>query len=181
MGLDNEENIIKESKKDLSKFRPLYDFYYLPIFYYVYKRVSNREEADEITALVFLKALENISNYQFKGLPFSSWLYRIAHNTIIDMYRKNKTTRVVDVSTKQIQSIAVEISEPYNDELVQQLIKSFDKLSEEEVYLLELRFFEERRFKEIAEILDVTEESLRVKLHRLLKKIKTMLTVNEML
>jgi RNA polymerase sigma-70 factor, ECF subfamily len=174
-----QENIqIQKAQQDVAMFEPLYDCYYLPIFYYVSKRTENRDLAGEITSIVFLKAIENIKKYTFQGLPFSSWLFRIAQNTLIDTYRKDKLQRIVDFSSECLESVAMEVESGETEARYEAVMKLIPELSEEEISLLELRYFEQRKFKEISEILTITEQSARVKVHRLIVKIKGMLNSN---
>jgi RNA polymerase sigma-70 factor (ECF subfamily) len=99
---EDEHKLIKKAQNDMAFFEPIYELYYLPIFYFVARRTNNRDVAGEVTSIVFLKALENIKKYNFQGLPFSAWLYRIAQNTSVDMYRKNKAQHVIDTSTERL-------------------------------------------------------------------------------
>jgi len=176
--IEEEHALVEKAQKDIAYFDALYDHYYLPIFYYVAKRTESKELAGEITSTVFLKALENIKNYKFQGLPFSSWLYRIAQNALTDVYRKNKSAHIIDVSTKQLESIQMELDLGEKEEQIEAVLALLPKLLEEEVVLIELRYFEERKYKEIAEILNITEESARVKIHRVIVKLKGMLNLN---
>lgn len=172
---------IKKAQEDISFFEPLYNKYYLPIFHFLSKRTFNKELAGELTSVVFLKALENIKSYKFQGLPFASWLYRIAINTLNDKYRKNAAFRVIDVTSGQLESIANELETGEKEELedrMEQMQYILTELEEEEIMMIEMRYFEKRRFKEIAEILNVSEESARVKSHRIMLKMKGMLNLN---
>jgi RNA polymerase sigma-70 factor (ECF subfamily) len=176
--IEQEHVLIKKAQEDITQFEPLYDRYYLPIFYYVSKRTENKDTAGEITSIVFLKALENIKKYRFQGLPFSSWLFRIAQNTLMDMYRQHKSVRIIDVSTQQLEAINMELDTGEKEEQLEAIRTLIPDLPAEEITLIELRYFEQLRFKEIAEILDITEQSARVKTHRLLVKIKGILNLN---
>lgn len=176
--IEEEHELIKKAQQDIRHFEALYDQYYLPIFYFVAKRTENKELAGEITSTVFLKALENIKKYTFQGLPFSSWLYRIAQNTLTDVYRKNKSVHIIDASSKQLESIQEELNMDEKEKRIEAILELLPKLLEEEIALIELRYFDQRRYKEIAEILNITEESARVKTHRVIVKIKGMLNLN---
>ena len=88
------ENLIEQeaieinlAKKDPAKFAPLYERYFLQIFKYIFKRVESEDHANDICQQTFIKAMTKINSYQHKGLPFSSWLYRIAQNEINQMQR----------------------------------------------------------------------------------------------
>src|ERR1041385_1203338 len=74
----DEERIIEEAKKDPASFKWLYETYFKRIFLFIYHKVESRNEASDLTSQVFLKAMQRLHQYQSRGLPFSSWLYRIA-------------------------------------------------------------------------------------------------------
>jgi len=169
-----EEEIIREAKKDSSKFDVLYKKYFEQIFLFILKRVESEDIADDITSQVFLKALTNLSKYKEMGLPFSSWLYRIARNEIYDLYHKNKIEMVVSVESNGIWKIISEIGEE-NKEDYERLHSAIGILEEDEMELIELRFFEKRPFKEIGEILEITENNAKVKAYRILDKLKKIL------
>jgi RNA polymerase sigma-70 factor (ECF subfamily) len=175
---EQEYVLIKKAQENIALFEPLYDKYYLQVFYYVAKRTENKDVAGEITSVVFLKVLENIKKYTFQGLPFSSWLLRIAQNTLMDMYRQHKSVRIIDVSTKQLEAINMELDADEKEEQLEAILALIPDLPAEEITLIELRYFEQLRFKEIAEILNITEQSARVKTHRILVKIKRLLNSN---
>ena len=76
-------------KGDPLSFGKLYDLFYTKIFRYVAYKVGNREDAEDITAEVFIRMLKSINSFSFQGHPFSSWLFRIARNMVVDYFRKN--------------------------------------------------------------------------------------------
>ncbi len=170
-----EEDLIREAKKDSSKFDILYKNYYEQIFLFILKRVETEDIADDITSQVFLKALSNLSKYKEIGLPFGSWLYRIARNEIYDLYLKNKIEMVVSVESKGVWDMIAEIGEEKNEEDFTKLHAALGILTDDEMELIELRFFEKRLFKEVAEILMITENNAKVKTYRILDKLKLML------
>src|SRR5580704_5978689 len=83
----NEQRAIEDAKSNPARFEVLYNRYYEPILQFVYKRVEGKEVAFDITSQVFLNAMLNMKGYKFMGMPFSSWLYRIALNEINQLYR----------------------------------------------------------------------------------------------
>ena len=80
--MQTEYEVVLQAKSDPEKFRSLYDTYYEPIFRFVYQRLENKDLAFDTTSQVFLKALTNLHKYEFKGVPFASWLYRIARSEV---------------------------------------------------------------------------------------------------
>jgi RNA polymerase sigma-70 factor (ECF subfamily) len=172
--LAEEQDHILAAKKDPAAFAPLYRAYHERIFLFVLKRVESEELASDITSQVFLKALNKIGKYENRGLPFGSWLFRIARNEIYDQYAASKIELVLSVETSGLKNMISEFGE---DEKLDTgpLYNALSGLNTEETELIELRFFEERPFKEIAEILDITENNAKVKTYRLLEKLKKIL------
>jgi RNA polymerase sigma-70 factor (ECF subfamily) len=170
--IKTEEDEIRAAQKDPKAFEPIYRRYYERITHYVYHRVESKDIAFDITANTFYNALNKLSSYRSKGLPFSAWLYRIAFNEIQQHYRRSKKEAVLNVTNKGVSEIVDTLQEnsyPVNDE---QLFKALAGLSDEEVELINMRFFEDRSFKEIAEILAIGESACKMKLYRILEKLK---------
>ena len=176
--MDAEFKLIEAAKLDINRFGPLYDKYYKQIFNYLYQRLDDKETAFDVTSQVFLKAMTNLSKYQFKGVPFSSWLYRIAYSELMQLFREKKAQRTVNADVSDLKHLFEEIKENYYDDFLPVLSKVLAELDELELQLVEMRFFEKRPFKEVAEVLELSETNAKVKLHRLLEKIKKSLKNN---
>lgn len=173
-----EEQIIRRAQKDPQAFAPLYDKYYVQIFRFVLKRVGNEEDAADITSQVFVKAITNIKKYQFRGVPFTSWLHMVARNEVNLLFRSRKYDRTVDIKTETLQEIMededLEYENVEKEERVQTLLTNISKLNMDEIELLEMRYFEKRPFKEVSEILGITEANAKVRMHRVMKKLKNL-------
>lgn len=171
--LKNEQSLIETAKMNPAKFAVLYDKYYEQIFRFIYQRLDDKEQAFDTTQQVFVKALENLYKYEFRGVPFASWLYRIASSEVNNLFRTQKAQRTVNIDTVSIYGIMDEIQESkieeYHDKIVAIIA---EKLEDDELQLIEMRFFEKRSFKEIAEILNITENNAKVKTYRVLDKLK---------
>ena len=111
--LNEELVIIEAAKLNPEQFAPLYDKYYKQIFNYVYQRMDDKDTAFDITGQVFLKALTNLGKYQFKGVPFASWLYRIAHNEVMQLFRTQKDKRAINADISDLRFICEENEEPF--------------------------------------------------------------------
>lgn len=166
---------IEDAKKDPKCFEPLYKKYYERILRFVYKRMENLDDTREITSWVFIKALSNIGKYNHRGHPFSSWLYRIALNEIAQFYRNAGKMRVVSLDSVGMSRLTDE-AEKSMQNLGSVLAKALQYLNEEEVLLLELRFFEDRAFAEVGQILQITENNAKVKTYRVIDKLRTIFT-----
>ena len=176
----NEQKEIEAAKADPAQFEVLYNRYYEPILQFVYKRVEGKEAAFDITSQVFLNAMLKLAQFRFMGTPFSSWLYRIALNEINTLYRKDKVQRSIKVEEDELKSVIHEINPDDDiDAQYQRVTEVLGDFPEEDIQLIELRFFEKRAFKEIGDIMNMTENNAKVKLYRLLDKLKSQLTLSK--
>jgi len=174
--LQSEQMIIEAAKLNPEHFGPIYDKYYKQIFGYVYQRMDCKDTAFDLTAQVFLKALTNIEKYEYKGVPFASWLYRIAHSEVMQLFRTKKNLKTINADISDLRHICEEVEEEYMEQYKGILMATIKELPEDELILIEMRFFEKRPFKEIAEILNLTETNAKVKLYRILERVKKKLT-----
>lgn len=175
--IEEEWEIIQRAQKHPEAFGLLYERYYPHIFLFVERRMGEKDLAADVTSQVFLKAMLKLGEYKFKGLPFSAWLYRVATNQVNEHYRKSRKQRVVSVDDGHYERLLLDVKAETSDSsslpdpaLV--LNRLLDSLNEEEVQLLELRFFEERPFKEVAFILNITENNAKVRSYRIVEKLK---------
>jgi RNA polymerase sigma-70 factor, ECF subfamily len=166
---------INAAKENPRHFNVLYEKYFKSIYVFVYRRTGNEEHSADITSLVFLKALMNIKKYEFKGMPFSAWLFRIAFNEVNMHFRKNRTNRIVSIELSGIQQMAQEAELTDNTEALQLMTSALKKLESDDIHLIELRFFEKRSFAEVGEIVGVTENNAKVKVYRIIDKIKQLM------
>ena len=170
--LEDEMSLIEIAKKDPRQFAPLYKKYHEAIFRYVYKRVDDEEAAYDITSCVFVKALASLPKYEFRGVPFSSWLFRIAKSELYQSFRDKKAQRTVSIDSVTIVQFIDELNEDFSEELRITLLNSLKLLKDHQLQLIEMRFFEKRSFKEIGEIVGLTENNAKVKTFRTLVKLK---------
>lgn len=180
--LQIEAQQIEEAKKDPKAFGVIYDKYYLRIFRFIFQRVASEDTAAEITSMVFAKALQSLHKYQFKGLPFGAWLFRVAQNELNQSYRKKKAQKVVNIKSEHLEGLFSDEQDEDQEDREQaqyqkeQLLEALRELKPEELELIEMRFFEQRAFREIGEILDITENNAKVKTFRVVKKLRKLLT-----
>jgi RNA polymerase sigma-70 factor (ECF subfamily) len=167
-----DDRLVQAAKADRKHFGELYSKYHDSVARFVYQRVGSKDEALDITQQVFMQAMIALDKYESRGFPFSSWLYRIALNEVNGRYRKNKNQRVINIDDTSLQTVMAEINEPNADEKEEKLLMCLQELEEDEVELLQMRFFEKRPFKEMAEIKDSNESAVKMKVYRLLEKLK---------
>jgi RNA polymerase sigma-70 factor (ECF subfamily) len=173
--LEEDKVFILRSQSDPEAFRPLYQKYFKQIFLFILHRVGDRQLASDIASQVFLKALLNIKKFQIRALPFSAWLFRIALNECHDFFRKNSRYRIVTIEDEHVEELYEELtSDSRLEDLHQQLPLILQKLPEADLQLIELRFFDQRSFKEVADIMGITENYAKVKVYRALEKMRAL-------
>ncbi len=173
--LDGEKKIVEQAiLGESSAFGLLYDHYEPQIYRFIYLKVSHREEAEDLTHQVFLQSFRKIAEYQEKSFPFSSWLYRIARNEVIDYYRVKKT----HVS---IESDEIDLPAPSQNSLdaelaLEHIKRSIKRLKSIEQDVLILRFIEDLSPPEIAAAMGKTPLAVRLIQHRAIKNLKKLLS-----
>ena len=170
--LEEELSWILRAQKNPESFGPLYKKYHEQIFRYIYQRMNDEELAFDITSQVFIKAMTNLHKYEYRGVPFASWLYRIAKSELYQSFRNKKAERTVNLESYHLTEIMEEIEEEDLEHQKSNLLLTLVKLNEKDLQLIEMRFFEKRSFKEIGEILAITENNAKVKTFRALEKLK---------
>ncbi|MTI38169.1 RNA polymerase sigma factor, partial [Fulvivirga lutimaris] len=174
-----EQKIVEAAKNDARAFAAIYDRYFEQIFNFILRRTDDEGLTDDLTSQTFLKALQSLKKYEFRGLPFSAWLYRIASNEVNKHYNKKKRKRVFSLEEERLfEIIETDDSNPELDGQIGTLISTLNDLPTDVMEVLELRFFEERSFKEISFILNISESGAKMRLYRAIEKLKKYFTVN---
>lgn len=170
--MEEELDWIRRAQRDPESFGPLYKKYHEQIFRYIYQRMDDEETAFDVTSQVFLKALNNLPKYEYRGVPFSSWLYRIAKSELYQSFRDKKAQRTVNIESYQLFELMEDFDEDNKEENKKRLFHCLKLLKEKDMQLIEMRYFERRSFKEIGEILEITENNAKVKAFRSIEKLK---------
>ena len=165
--------MIAKAKQDLQFFEPVYNKYYEPIFRYIYRKTDNEDAAADLTSRVFMNAMNSLDQFEFRGVPFGAWLYRIATNETNKHYRENKK-RLLTLEDHKVNLVMTcsELDDADMEQKQKVLTDLIGELEEEEIRILELKFFEIKNFKEIAFILDKKESAVKMKMYRSLNKLK---------
>jgi RNA polymerase sigma-70 factor (ECF subfamily) len=170
--IQSEWREIQAAQQNPTLFRPLYERYFDPIFRFIMNRCGEESVAGDICSQVFLKAMQKIKGYEFKGVPFSAWLYRIASNEVAQHYRNTKKLRVVSAEETQIEDIVEEMDFDNYGAYREVMLEVLEELKPIDLQLIEMRFFEKRPFKEISEVLGLSESNAKVKTYRILERLK---------
>lgn len=176
--LHQEWEEIRAAQGNPALFRPLYERYYESVFRLIHRRTTDMELSGDLCSQVFLKALQKINTYTFQGVPFLAWLSRIAINEVNQHFRQQQNNRVVSVNDLHLHDLIDDIgTDPEEMELLRRkMLGALENLKGDDMQLIEMRFFEQRSFKEIADILGITENNAKVKVHRILERLKRKLS-----
>jgi RNA polymerase sigma factor (sigma-70 family) len=178
MELDQEKALVERARTDPEAFGELYDLNYTPIFNYLLRRTASLADAQDLTSEVFMKAFQNIGKFKWCGIPFSAWLYRIASNEIANKYRKNKHEQTYNIDSTEnvkgnpgINLLQVQDeTKKYESYFI--IHDSMSRLPKKYREVISLRFFADKEIREIAQILDKPESSVKTLLYRGLEKLK---------
>lgn len=169
----NELKIIKAAREDPRVFGELYKLYVEQVFRYIYSRIGNMHEAEDITAQTFLVAFESFERFR-QDEHFASWLFTIARNKATDYFRQQKNMSSIDKVT-DILGDNDPLSEVIHSEQTAALTKLIRTLPEEDRELLRVRFLAEMSFPEIARFLHRNEEAVKKSTYRLLARLHSQL------
>ena len=176
---DNYYNLLaKRATTDEEAFEELYEHFFPRVYNFIYARLKNSADADDVTSITFMKMNENLESYDPTRAAFSTWLFRIASNSIIDHTRRRDKSEETEWE-EFFNPAAPDHEEPERQIIASEtsrgLLQALDKLSERERRIIELRYWGEQDTRTIAEILSMSESNVRVTLHRTLGKLKNIL------
>jgi RNA polymerase sigma-70 factor, ECF subfamily len=167
---DPEQQALLEraSRADTAALGAIYDQYAAKIYAYVYHRVGQAELAEDLTAQVFMRMLEAIRGGQPWRSSFSGWLYRIAHNLVIDHYRRRSRATFVDID--EVTPLSTTDGEPSGSVQAsmerETLRAALSQLTEEQAQVITLRFLEELSIAEVATIMNKNEGAIKALQYR---------------
>ena len=167
-GPNQEELLERASRAEPAALGAVYDQYADRIYAYIYRRVGQAEVAEDLTGQVFMRMLEAIRRDQGWRSSFSGWLYRIAHNLVVDYYRRRGRVTLIDID--EATPIRATEGDPVRstESLLnrEQLRAALFQLTEEQAEVITLRFMEERSIAEVADLMDKTEGAIKALQYR---------------
>lgn len=165
-----EAALVKRAKTDSAAFGDLYERYVKAIYNYVYYRIGNHHDAEDLTAKVFQRALKHIPKYIDRGVPFSAWLYRIAHNLVANWHRDQSRRSFIPLDEFVMAQLPGDGPERTTESREEQdiLLTAIRRLPEDRQQLLYLKFIERMSNAEIGEIMDRSEGAIKSLYHRTL-------------
>jgi len=177
----DEAVLVELAKTDPQAFGALYERHVDRIYAYIYYRIGNAEDAEDLTARTFYQALDNIQRYVERGVPFAAWLYRIAHNLIANYHRTRGRWKVTSLEDLEVSA------EPSNrpdraaesNERYRALLSAIRRQPEERQRLLIMKFADRLSNQEIGRLMGRTESSIKSLYFRTLKSLKADLEARE--
>ena len=159
----DERLLIEAAQLDPARFADLYELNFERVYAYIVKRVHDRADTEDLTAEVFQQALANLKRFEWRGIPFAAWLFRIAANLISDRWHRSGREIADDSQIEAAQNESSQVS-PAEIEQVERratLFRLVDTLPAEQRRVVVLRFVEQKSIKEVAREIRKTEGAVK--------------------
>ena len=171
---EQERLLVEDAQRNPLAFATLYKTYVGRLYNYIYQRTGNHGDAEDLTSRTFLKAFTNLEHYTFRGVPFSAWLYRIAHNAVANWYRDRSKHQMVSLDALVLSDKEDERLESVTQarEGQKELMDAVHRLPPERQQLLILKFSEGLTNVQIGQVLGRTEGAIKSLYHRTLLELR---------
>jgi RNA polymerase sigma-70 factor (ECF subfamily) len=165
----SDAELVAQAKEDPAAFGALYERYVNQIYSYVYYRVGNHQDAEDLTSRTFFRALKHIGKYEDRGAPVSAWFYRIAHNLVANWHRDQGRHPVVSLEAVSVDNTpeSPETVAAVNEER-ERLLNVVRRLPADRQKLLVLKFAGRKSNAEVGAIMERTEGAIKSLYHRTL-------------
>lgn len=170
----DDRELVQYAKEDKEAFGEIYERYLTKIYNYIYYRTGNQQDAEDLTAKVFYRALSHIENYVDKGVPFQAWLYRIAHNLVANFHRDKGRRKIIPLDDYVAHTLKGDAPDKQAEtsEQTEHLMEAIHRLPADRQQLILLKFIEQKSNAEIGEIMDRTEGAIKSLYHRTLLSLR---------
>lgn len=174
----DEAELVARAKTDPEAFGQLYERYVRPIYNYIYYRTGNAQDAEDLTARVFQRAGQHLPRYTDRGLPFSAWLYRIAHNAVANWHRDESRRQALPLNGTALTDLRADAPEETLEARRQQelMLHAIRRLPGERQQLLILKFVEQLSNAEIGVVMNRSEGAVKSLYHRTLQALRDEMT-----
>jgi len=177
-GTQKESLLVEQARSDPAAFGLLYEKYVQKIYNYVYYRTGNHHDAEDLTAKTFHRAMKHIPRYEQRGVPFSAWLYRIAHNVVANWYRDRSRRKVIALDELVLYQQWRQSPEGLVEETEEkgELLKVIRQLPADRQQLLILKFVEGMSNEAIGQVMGRSEGAIKSLYHRTLLALRKKMT-----
>ncbi len=176
--MQDEQSLVQRAQQhDEEAFAELYEKYFDKIYRYISLKIGNRVEAEDMTQQVFINALRSISSFKWRGLPFSAWLFRIAHNQMVDYLRK-KTRQPISSLNESITASGDNPQKVTEHKMsIEQLVLATKNLTPAQQEVIALRFAGELPISQVARIMGKSEGAIKALQHSAIVSLRKILNV----
>ena len=178
--MQDEESLVRRAQqRDEEAFTQLYEANFDKIYRYVALRIGNKTEAEDMTQQVFLNALQSLPSFKWRGISFSAWLFRIAHNKVVDYLRKKtkQATALLDESMVNSDSNPQLVAEHKLD--IEQLVSATKRLTETQREVISLRFAGELTITQVAKVMGKSQGAVKALQHSAIVALRKALLLAE--
>ncbi len=176
--MQDEQSLVRRAQqRDQVALTQLYEENFDRIYRYIVLKIGDRTEAEDMTQQVFLNALKSISSYRWKGMPFSAWLFRIAHNQVIDYFRKKsrRPTVPLDESMAMVGIGPQKVAERKVE--IEQMAQATQKLTKAQQEVISLRFAGDLSIAEVAKVMGKSEGAIKALQHSAIVALRKVMLV----
>jgi RNA polymerase sigma-70 factor (ECF subfamily) len=167
---------IDEQREKESRLASLYDEYFDKIAHYIYVRIGDSNEAEDLAGEVFLRALESLKSYKERGIPMQAWLFKIAHNASVDYLRKKGKVTSVPIEGVTVVNGEDPAAVAEQKIEVEKVREAMRKLTPEQREVVQLRFFGGLSSKEVGAILKKSDGAVREMQRAAVEKLRILLS-----
>jgi len=176
--VQNEESLVRRAQQhDQDAFAQLYEEYFDKIYRYIAFKIGNKTGAEDMTQQVFLNAIKSISSFRWRGIPFSAWLFRIAHNQVVDYLRKkakHATTSLDEVLVSNGNNPQL-VAEQNLD--IERLLLATKQLTQAQREVISLRFASELSIAQVAKVMGKSQGAIKALQHSAIVALRKTLSV----
>ena len=165
----DDASLVEAARREPAAFSALYHRYVIPVYRYLYKRLGNSKDAEDLTSQVFMDALEGLVHYKERG-NFAAWLFTIARHKVIGAYRRQRPVLSLDEAENTYGKTEDPLEHLVQQEKLERMAVILAELDEDQRELLRLRFTAELGYAEIGDLLGRSEAAVKMAVHRLLRQ-----------
>ena len=171
---------IEPTRAKEARLASLYEEYYDRIAHYVYVRIGDKSEAEDIASEVFLKALESLRTYEERGLPMQAWLFKIARNMVVDHLRKATKYKKIPIETVEINDESDPQKTAETNIEMEKVAIAMQQLTDAQKEVIQLRFFGGLNSREVSVLLNKSDGAVREMQRAALEKLRGLLSESKL-